>query len=143
MAAILGFAIIQPNISLSPVKPNAYLEFKDGVFKVVNAAAAPDENKPNSETLTVWVTAYTSTPEETDSTPFITASNQKVHDGVIAANFLPFGTKVKIPEVFGDKIFTVDDRMHERKTGFVDVWMPSKVQAQKFGITRTEIVVLN
>lgn len=112
----------------------------------VAEAATPgaDPNAPAVfyETRVVWVTAYTSTPEETDSTPFITASMTEVHDGVIAVNFLPFGTKVMIPKLFGDKVFTVEDRMHWRKENFVDIWMPTKQDAIEFGIHRAEIVIL-
>ena len=54
------------------------------------------------ETLTMWVTAYSSTPEETDDTPFITASNTRVRHGIVATNMLPFGTRIQFPEVFGD-----------------------------------------
>lgn len=93
-------------------------------------------------TRTVTVTAYTSTPEETDDTPFITASNTLVRDGVIAANFLPFGTKVIIPSLFGDKIFVVEDRMNPKKKNFIDIWMPSKYDAIQFGIRRAEIAIL-
>ncbi|KKW16236.1 MAG: 3D domain-containing protein [Parcubacteria group bacterium GW2011_GWA1_50_14] len=95
-----------------------------------------------AEKRTVWVTAYSSTPEETDDTPYITASGTRVRDGIIATNLLPFNTKVKIPKLFGDKIFVVEDRMHERKTENVDVWMATKGAALKFGIARAEIVVL-
>ncbi len=94
------------------------------------------------ETREVWLTAYSSTPEETDDTPFVTATGNHVRDGIVATNFLPFGTRVRIPEVFGDKIFVVDDRMHPRKTDFMDVWMPSKQDALNLGIRRTNIVVL-
>lgn len=93
-------------------------------------------------TLEVWVTAYSSTPEETDDTPFLTARNTEVRDGVVAANFLPFGTRIQIPEHFGDKIFMVEDRMHRRKTNFVDIWMPTKEAAREFGINFTKIVIL-
>ncbi|MBI2623489.1 MAG: 3D domain-containing protein [Candidatus Liptonbacteria bacterium] len=89
------------------------------------------------------MTAYSSTPEETDDTPFITAKGTFVRDGIIAANFLPFGTKVQIPSLFGDKIFVVEDRMHRRKTNNVDVWMPTKADALRFGAHRAEIAVLN
>ena len=95
-----------------------------------------------NEFYNVWLTAYSSTPEETDDTPFITATGNHVRDGIVATNFLPFGTKVKIPEVFGDKIFIVDDRMHPRKKDYVDVWMATKQDALKFGIRRAKIVVL-
>lgn len=91
----------------------------------------------------VWVTAYSSTVEETDDTPFTTASNTEVREGIIAANFLSFGTQVKIPELFGDQIFVVEDRMHRRKTDFVDIWMPTKEEAREFGIARAKIMVLN
>ncbi len=94
-------------------------------------------------TVTVWVTAYSSTPEETDDTPFITAQGTMVRDGIIAANFLPFGTKVQIPSLFGDKIFVVEDRMHRRKTNNVDIWMPTKMDALQFGAHKAQIAVLN
>ncbi len=109
----------------------------------VIATAVAAEGDGAQTTKTVWVTAYSSTPEETDDTPFITASMTEVRDGIIAANFLPFGTKVLIPELFGDKIFVVEDRMHQRKKNFVDIWMDSKQDALNFGIARAEIVILN
>ncbi len=92
---------------------------------------------------TVWVTAYASVPEETDDTPFETASGSTVHDGVMAANFLPFGTKVQIPSLFGNKVFTVEDRLHPRKKGVVDIWMATPEAARDFGVYKTEIAVLN
>lgn len=103
---------------------------------------APTVLTEQVETHEVWVTAYSSTPEETDDTPFITAMNTEVRDGIVAANFLPFGTEIQIPEYFGDKIFTVEDRMHRRKANFVDIWMPTKEDAEQFGISYTSIVVL-
>lgn len=94
------------------------------------------------QTLNLWVTAYSSTPEETDDTPFITASGTTVRDGIVATNLLPFGTKVMIPEHFGDKVFVVEDRMHQRKTNNLDVWMDSKEKALRFGINHATILVL-
>lgn len=93
--------------------------------------------------IDVIITAYSSTPEETDDTPFITASGERVRDGIVAANFLPFGTRIQIPEIFGDKVFKVKDRMHKRKKGIVDVWMPTKQDAINFGVYSTHIVVLD
>ncbi len=94
------------------------------------------------ETREIWVTAYSSTPEETDDTPFITASGSAVREGVVATNLLPFGTKVLIPEYFGERVFVVEDRMHSRKTNNLDIWMASKQEARKFGISQTKVVVL-
>ncbi|MCX6781824.1 MAG: hypothetical protein NTW66_01765 [Candidatus Magasanikbacteria bacterium] len=91
------------------------------------------------------ITAYTSTPDQTDDTPDIAASGKHVYDGMIAANWLPFGTQIKIPALYGDKIFTVDDRMNRRYGyGRMDVWLDtSKSEALKFGVKRVEIEVYN
>ena len=65
-------------------------------------------------TRQVVVTFYSSTIDQTDSTPFITANGTYVRDGIVASNFLVFGTVVKFPELFGDKRFVVMDRMNPR-----------------------------
>jgi 3D (Asp-Asp-Asp) domain-containing protein len=97
---------------------------------------------PKTTTKQVWLTAYTSSPEETDDTPFITASGKTTGDGIAAANFLPFGTKFKVPEIFGEKTFVVEDRMHPRKANFVDLWVSSKEEAYQIGKRRTEILII-
>jgi len=93
------------------------------------------------------VTAYNSELGQTDDSPCITANNFNVCDyGVedtIAANFLPFGAKVKIPELFGERVFTVRDRMNRRFSNRVDVWMQEKPDAVNFGVKIAKIVVLN
>jgi 3D (Asp-Asp-Asp) domain-containing protein len=130
--AVAGYTVPTP----SQVLP-------EGVVRVAEASELGTHGEAAvPTTFEVWVTAYSSSPDETDSTPFTTAMNTEVHDGIVAANFLPLGTKVKIPALFGDKIFTVEDRMHQRKTDFVDVWMPTKDEAQHFGINRTVVEVL-
>jgi len=92
------------------------------------------------------VTAYSSTPDQTDSTPCITANgfNLCEHDreDVIAANFLPFGTKVRIPEYFGDRIFYVQDRMNSRYYYRTDIWMKNRTDALKFGLRYATIEVV-
>jgi len=81
----------------------------------------------------VIVTAYSSTPDQTDDSPFITAMGSRVHDGIIACNFLKFGTKVKFPEMYGDKVFVVEDRMAKRHSNKADIWMETREQALQFG----------
>lgn len=89
------------------------------------------------------LTAYTSRAEETDSTPFITANGSHVHMGTIAANCLPFGAKVQLPDLYGDQIFVVEDRLHPRKgCGVIDVWLPEYNQAIQFGKKYSTIYVL-
>ena len=103
---------------------------------------SPETPARIAKTMNVIVTAYSSTPDQTDDTPFITASGNWVRDGIVATNLLPMGTRIKIPEVYGDKIFVVDDRMHPRKRYNVDIWFPSYTEAKNFGVKRTRIEVL-
>lgn len=88
----------------------------------------------------VVVTAYSSTVDQCDSTPFITANGTHVHDGTIAANFLKFGTRVRFPSLYGDKIFIVEDRMKSNYK--VDIWFPTRQEAKNFGVKRVEIEIL-
>jgi 3D (Asp-Asp-Asp) domain-containing protein len=92
------------------------------------------------KTYRVTMTAYSSTPDQTDDTPFHTANGTYVHDGIVAANFLPFHTKVRFPELFGDKVFTVEDRMNKRFSQRMDIWMESRAAALRFGLKRNVLV---
>ncbi len=89
----------------------------------------------------VKITAYSSTLDQTDDTPFIMASGKHVYVGAVASNFLPLGTKVKFPELFGDRVFVVEDRMNKRFNDRIDIWMPSKTEAKNFGLKKTEVLV--
>jgi len=89
------------------------------------------------------VTAYSSSPQETQGDPFITASGERVRDGIVANNLLPFGSKIRIPRLFGDKVFVVKDRMNAKKGYYhVDIWFPSRKSALEFGSKITEIEIL-
>ncbi len=102
------------------------------------------------EVLMVEMTGYSSTPDQTNCQPFITASGEWVRDGIVAANFLDFGTKIRIPEYFGEKEFVVKDRMNSRYSfpkndsydGYVDIWFKTRSEAVNFGrvVTKIEII---
>jgi 3D (Asp-Asp-Asp) domain-containing protein len=96
-----------------------------------------------SKELTVPISAYSSTVDQCDASPFITANGAYVYDGLIAANFLPFGTKVKIPSLFGDKIFTVEDRMNKRYDKKIDVWFADRESAIEFGVRTAKIQIVS
>jgi 3D (Asp-Asp-Asp) domain-containing protein len=106
------------------------------------AGKIPESEKPDKKVNAV-ITAYTSTPDQTDDSPFIAATGKRVYDGMIAANWLPFGTKVKIPALYGDKIFTVDDRMNKRYGyGRMDIWLDAtRTEALQFGVKRVVVEV--
>ena len=106
--------------------------------------AQPFNPKPEAvQKMKVIMTAYSSTEDQTDSDPFITAAGTQVRDEIIANNLLPFGTKVRIPELYGDKIFIVEDRMSWVKGDYqIDIWFPSFEEALNFGAKRTYIEVL-
>ncbi len=111
-----------------------------------------EENEPVvKKVLYVEATGYSSTVDQTNCQPFITASGTWVRDGIVAANFLDFGTKIRIPQYFGDKEFVVKDRMNSRFSppyngishdGYIDIWFPTRWEATNFGRVRTQIEIL-
>lgn len=99
-----------------------------GTLTVADLVETPDR------VLTVSMTAYNSLPEQTDSNPFETAMGTTTRRGIVAANFVPLGTYIKIPELYGDEIFIVEDRMNARYTNRVDIWMEHYSDARQFGV---------
>ena len=99
-------------------------------------------------TVNIWVTAYNSHPAQTDATPCITASGLNVcernTEDILATNFryLPFGTKVRLPQISGNKIYTIEDRMNTRYGQTVDIWMKDYDQARQFGRQYTIMEIL-
>ncbi len=154
---ILLVAIISGALVLSPaalgLKPQLIPLMQDGenlesrLLTFQQNILVPISNPPGSgpkvvrEVKTI-ATGYSSTFDQTDETPFITASGTQVREGIVAANFLPFGTKIRLPELYGDKIFVVEDRMHPRKKYQVDIWFPNREDALNFGAEITYIEVL-
>lgn len=98
------------------------------------------------KTSTHVITAYNSEVAQTDDDPCTTANgfNVCLHgvEDTIAANFLKFGTKVQIPELFGDRVFVVRDRMNKKHPNRVDVWMKEKHEAIHFGVKVAKIQVI-
>ena len=99
--------------------------------------------EPVNKKIKVVITAYSSTFWQTDNTPLVTAAGTSVRDGIIANNLLPFGTRVRIPELYGNKVFIVEDRMHYKKGYYhVDIWFASYEEAVNFGAKNTYIEIL-
>lgn len=106
-------------------------------------SANPIQSTASVKKIKMVITAYSSEVGQTDSTPFITASGSTVRDGIVANNLLSFGTKVRLPELYGDKVFIVEDRMNRKKGNYhLDIWFASTHEAKHFGSTITYIEVL-
>jgi len=120
------------------------------IVPVQKEKAAKIASKLNAvATLTVVASAYSSTPHQTDDTPFITANGERVYWGGVAANIIdangrniPFGTKLMIPDLFGDQIFTVNDRMNRRYKNNLDVWFSDTADAREFGRKTIKIIIV-
>ncbi|PIP22397.1 MAG: hypothetical protein COX38_00855 [Candidatus Nealsonbacteria bacterium CG23_combo_of_CG06-09_8_20_14_all_39_25] len=132
-ADLAEFLVAENLDSLAKIEGNSLLPMANPINPV------PE----NYRKIGVVVTAYSSTPWETDGDPYITAAGTWVRDGIIANNYLPLGTKVRIPELYGEKVFVVEDRMSWKKGNYhIDIWFPSYWEALSFGAKRTYIEVL-
>ena len=93
-----------------------------------------------SSKLQVTATAYSCEAQQTDSTPHITASGAKCQPGVMAVSrdllkTIPYGSKVWMD---GEELVVLDT-MHRRWRRRVDIVMPSRGAAIRFGVRRTYI----
>ncbi len=110
------------------------------VFRELRARAIGVVRPSPGTVYRVTATAYSSTVGQTDLTPCITAAGTRVRPGVIATNFLPLGTRLRI----GEHVYVVEDRMNERYNGkyIIDIWHPTTAQAREFGAQLLEIEIL-
>jgi len=156
LVAIVGLYVIFPTAVKADEKPETEQRLFDEetVEKIIDFMQNENEKYgilPTSETsvptrtYVVPMTAYTSDPAQTDDTPCITASGLDVCErnieNVVAANFLPLGTRVKIPEMYGDRIFYVEDRMNKRYDYRMDIWMKDITDARQFGLRTLTVEV--
>lgn len=146
-----------PHVSLAnsldvPVKPQLPYEAGKQEFLTTYISFIPRLPETGAKrepkySYKIWVTAYNSHPSQTDSSPCITASGMDVcernREDIIATNFmyLPFGTKVRLPELYGAKIFVVQDRMNSRYQKTADLWMKDYAAAKSFGRKWTTIEI--
>lgn len=148
VAIILIWQFSFPHASAATIKEPSSLTIEISYFvplahEVVHLPINVDRPRPETKrSLTIPVTAYSSTPDQTSGNPFITASGTHVEDGMIAANFLPIGTRVRFPEYYGDKIFIVEDRMAARYWQKADIWMETRDEAKEWGVRYTTIEII-
>ena len=101
-------------------------------------AKAQEGVQDTAQVVSATVTAYTSSEDETDSTPFENASGTRPARGSVACpRALAFGTQV----VIEGKTYKCDDRMHHKYADRYDIWVESKAEAFEWG-RRTLAVVI-
>lgn len=113
-------------------------------------AASPIRGK----TAIARATAYNSLPNQTDSTPYITATGTRTRPGVVALSrdllrMFPYGSKIMIEDLSGrynaalrGRVFIVEDTMAARKTNSLDIWMSSRSEAMRFGARQIRITAV-
>ncbi len=90
----------------------------------------------------VDVTGYSSSRDQCDADPFITASNTQVRDGIVAlSRDLLRRYTPDAPFTWGDRVhiegvgeFVVEDSMNARFRNRVDIWFPDRRSAAIWGI---------
>ena len=105
------------------------------------------------KTILVTATIYHATPEQTDSTPHITASNKIIDLGNplkhrwiavsrdLEAKGLTFGVKVCVTGAGNlDGIWTVQDRMNSRWKNRIDFLVNEDLKGGKWENVRVEII---
>jgi len=132
------------------------------LFLLLALAGALAQTGPaRPQVLVLQGTAYTSSVRETDSTPFVTATGMRTRLGVLAVSpdllkVLPYGTKVRLKDLgsvygrgrgqfdalFQGRVFVVADVMHPRMREKVDVWLPDRATALRFGRRLLQVEVV-
>ena len=103
--------------------------------------------------ILVTATIYHATPEQTDSTPHITASNKVIDLGNplkhrwiavsrdLEAKGLTFGVKVCVTGAGDlDGVWTVQDRMNKRWSHRIDFLVNQEIKGGKWENVRVEII---
>ena len=130
--------VVKPTAAVKPV--SAAAARAQGVTRASSSAL-----RSTGRSATVHSTAYNSTPGQTDSTPFITATGTRVRSGVVALSRdllgrFPYGTRLTIEDLSGryssylrGRVFIVEDTMNVRIGNTVDLWMGSRREAMSWG----------
>jgi 3D (Asp-Asp-Asp) domain-containing protein len=125
--------------------PKAEAKISMPVSSFTNAALPPrtllPKQKPKPvvvKTMTVTITAYT----VGDGSGYYAADGKRVYFGMLACPYsLKFGTKVRIPKLYGSKVFACHDRSATRE-GLVDVWVDSFPKAFAIGRQKQKIEII-
>ncbi len=99
---------------------------------------APADVEPARIEIVAEITAYTSSPEETDDTPTLNASGTTPGPGSLACpRHYALGTQF----VIEGKRYTCDDRMNKRHADRFDIWMDDREAAIEWGVKKLPVAL--
>jgi len=158
------FATVAPVVPLAPDALELHIEARIEVLdEPLRDAPHPAVVKGplTTPTLVVRATAYNSLESQTNAQPFITATGARTRWGIIAVSRdllgddLPYGSLVRLTDLGnfltgrgagayqtlldGADVFIVEDTMHPRKTGQIDLWFADYASAVNWGVRRVEV----
>jgi 3D (Asp-Asp-Asp) domain-containing protein len=122
----------------------------------------PEHKTISFPNLSVRSTAYNSSTDQTDSSPFQTSTGARTRYGIIALSRdllrrFPYGSKVRLEDagswsggrgygkyntMLKNTVFVVEDTMHPRKNAQIDVWLPARDQAMQWGVRRLNMQIV-
>lgn len=147
--AVQDALAIKPAVTVAPLAAQNRAAAIEKATQTEVAAA-----KATGRSVVARATAYNSLPNQTDSTPFITATGTRTRPGVVALSrdllrVFPYGTRVTIEDLSGrynsalkGRVFIVEDTMAARKVGSIDIWMTTRSQALQFGARQVRITAV-
>ncbi len=118
----------------------------------------------SNPTFVLRATGYNSLSNQTDSTPFVTATGARTRFGIVAVSrdllgdAIPYGSLIRLKDLGSyytgrgagafqhlldsQGLFIVEDTMHSRKSQQMDVWFPEYSTAISWGVRRIEVEVV-
>jgi 3D (Asp-Asp-Asp) domain-containing protein len=159
-------AVSKPVPAAKPAKLVAKPALKAAAKPARKPAAKPRKpvvaSKTYGKTIVVRSTAYNSLPGQTDASPFKTATGARTRFGIVALSrdllrSIPYGSRIVLEDMgtwangsgrgrynamLSRMVFVVEDTMHPRKTGTVDVWFPARRQAIQWGARRLRVRIV-
>lgn len=135
--------LLMPPPSLSEQLTDTRRELRQALT-LLSACFGSPVKPGHFRTTPVTITAYSSTEDQTDSTPHITASNAPVRVGIVAVSpdlrtrfGISFGQRVLLP---GYGVFEVHDLMNPRWRSRVDIWESDREAARRFGYQKGVLI---
>lgn len=140
------------------VAPAAVVVSTPSVTPERHAAVQGPEANPR---YVLRATGYNSHESQTDATPDITSTGARTRFGIVAASRdllgfdLPYGSLVRIRDLGAfhtgngvgafqslldsQQLFIIEDTMHPRKQGQIDVWFDEYRTAVNWGVRKVEV----